>query len=554
MIVQGLTIRDAFKPNTNGGACVVQNASITIRFCEFSNNHAYRSGAMAVQSSQISLLHNRFVNNSANNKTGAITIFQSVCDIQNNVFAENEAELDQSCLALSSSSGTVEYNRFESNEAFQLGGALSLMGAVPGSWIIRGNEFLFNRASEGAGLMVGIADSLMILDNLFRGNHAFVDQPPSTWGAGGALWIAGCNYAVVSGNHFVENIADFSGGAIYLANTLDLRNNLFDGNRGRWAGAIELMNVNQVQPEPYGSSNIFVRNGPLDPPEDNYAGAIRSTPGTSLTLENCGFLQNTRGAAGWVAGGYDLSLTDCYWGHPTGPYVPTEHETGLGDTLMRFIDFEPFLSEPVRLPFMQFSDSTHHFGTVEPGSSAVWTLALANANEFPLHVHRIATDTAAFSVAFTDTLVLQQGDTTTVAVTFAPAEPGEVHGLLLLHSNDAVDTLHTIELIGVGAGDAVGPANDRSDLPREFRLHPPHPNPFNPSVQFTVALPHPGALRVEVFSIDGRRTAVLADGTVRSAGRHRFTFDGRGRASGTYFVRAAVPGETAQVQKLLLVR
>jgi Secretion system C-terminal sorting domain len=89
--------------------------------------------------------------------------------------------------------------------------------------------------------------------------------------------------------------------------------------------------------------------------------------------------------------------------------------------------------------------------------------------------------------------------------------------------------------------------------PDQFRLSAAHPNPFNPSTSVRLMLPETVDLTVTVYNITGQQVAVLANGQF-SAGQHNLTFDASKLASGLYFVRATVPGELDQTQKVMLVR
>ena len=81
------------------------------------------------------------------------------------------------------------------------------------------------------------------------------------------------------------------------------------------------------------------------------------------------------------------------------------------------------------------------------------------------------------------------------------------------------------------------PSESDPDLPRDFRLHPPRPNPFNNRAMVTVSVPGTDHLRVSVYSVDGRRVAVLVDEVVRS-GYHEVVIDATAWASGIYVVTA----------------
>ena len=92
-----------------------------------------------------------------------------------------------------------------------------------------------------------------------------------------------------------------------------------------------------------------------------------------------------------------------------------------------------------------------------------------------------------------------------------------------------------------------------AQLPTDYALEKVYPNPFNPSTNVTVALPEAADLTVTVFNVMGQQVTELARGTF-SAGMHDFVLDGFALSSGVYFVKAYVPGELDQIQKVTLLR
>jgi hypothetical protein len=94
---------------------------------------------------------------------------------------------------------------------------------------------------------------------------------------------------------------------------------------------------------------------------------------------------------------------------------------------------------------------------------------------------------------------------------------------------------------------------DTDMLPDHYKLSVAHPNPFNASTNFTYSLPAPAELKITVFNVLGQRVSVLADGSY-TAGVHRFSFSAVAVTSGLYFIRATVPGQIDQVQKVMFVR
>src|SRR5262249_4847404 len=114
--------------------------------------------------------------------------------------------------------------------------------------------------------------------------------------------------------------------------------------------------------------------------------------------------------------------------------------------------------------------------------------------------------------------------------------------------------------IATGVGLPAPPANpDSIALPRAFafRIYTAGRNPGGPPVSIGFDLPETENIRLAVFSPEGRRLRVLADGPA-AAGSHRLEWDGsdeRGRVlgSGIYLVRLESSTRVSQ-RKLVLVR
>jgi len=104
--------------------------------------------------------------------------------------------------------------------------------------------------------------------------------------------------------------------------------------------------------------------------------------------------------------------------------------------------------------------------------------------------------------------------------------------------------------------DDPGPGEPAPERPAKLALHPVHPNPFNPSAQFTFDLPRPGPFTLRVHDLRGRVVRTVAEGTI-PAGTHTATWNGRdddGRAlpSGTYVIRLEADGRTTTQRATLL--
>jgi hypothetical protein len=108
----------------------------------------------------------------------------------------------------------------------------------------------------------------------------------------------------------------------------------------------------------------------------------------------------------------------------------------------------------------------------------------------------------------------------------------------------AMDSIHVFY-----ASSAVEPPNE---IVREFALHAPHPNPFNPSTSLRFSLPCEAAVRLVLYDVLGRQVRVLVEGTY-TAGSHEFMLDASGLPGGIYFCRLDAADFHA-VQKLVLLR
>lgn len=99
----------------------------------------------------------------------------------------------------------------------------------------------------------------------------------------------------------------------------------------------------------------------------------------------------------------------------------------------------------------------------------------------------------------------------------------------------------------------VAPTHDDAyqSVPGYFTLYQNYPNPFNAATEICMSLEKSATVRVEVYNLIGRRTAVVHDGPL-DPGRHSFTWDASAAASGIYLCRVSVDGKTAGRKMVLL--
>ncbi|MCB2230205.1 T9SS type A sorting domain-containing protein [bacterium] len=105
--------------------------------------------------------------------------------------------------------------------------------------------------------------------------------------------------------------------------------------------------------------------------------------------------------------------------------------------------------------------------------------------------------------------------------------------------------------VRVGTPTDVDNSGGSLDLPESFTLSQPYPNPFNPTVSFSITLPVKTNLTVEIYNTLGQRVERLFDGDL-PAGEKLFEWDGTDYASGVYLIKVSTESETRSVKAILV--
>jgi len=121
---------------------------------------------------------------------------------------------------------------------------------------------------------------------------------------------------------------------------------------------------------------------------------------------------------------------------------------------------------------------------------------------------------------------------------------------MVVNTNDAANPAITVPVRYTVTDDPVSAHEEQ--IAGEFRLSQNYPNPFNPSTTIIYALPEQADVRLEVFTINGQRVAVLVD-EVQQAGEHRVSFDATGLASGVYLYLLQA-GPFTKTERMVLVK
>ncbi len=98
-----------------------------------------------------------------------------------------------------------------------------------------------------------------------------------------------------------------------------------------------------------------------------------------------------------------------------------------------------------------------------------------------------------------------------------------------------------------------GISDDDHILPDKFALESAYPNPFNPSITLSYAVPNREVVELSVFNILGQRVQMI-ERRLREPGHYRVTWTANGLASGTYVVSMKAGESLIATRKVTLVK
>jgi photosystem II stability/assembly factor-like uncharacterized protein len=238
----------------------------------------------------------------------------------------------------------------------------------------------------------------------------------------------------------------------------------------------------------------------------------------------------------------------------TVPNTPTTYArvrlTDLGTSMLVDASTSDF---SIVVPYLSASPDTIDCGSVNVGGNGGSTIYVSNPGTATLIVSSITDDGAEFGLGVAN-LSVAPSTVEQVAVTYSPTDVGVDYATVTLTGNDPTSP-HTVVVRGEGTV-----PSDAGGIPVAFGLDQGS-NPFVGRTQIRYSLPERSPVNLEVFDLQGRRVAVLANG-VQEAGEYTVPFGSgvaatAGRvpnlAAGVYFVRLQA-GSFSRTSKLVLAR
>jgi hypothetical protein len=90
------------------------------------------------------------------------------------------------------------------------------------------------------------------------------------------------------------------------------------------------------------------------------------------------------------------------------------------------------------------------------------------------------------------------------------------------------------------------------DVPKEFSLQKPYPNPFNNTILIPITSSIKSDVVIEIFDINGRKVETIFRGTIQP-GRKDFQWNANETSSGMYLIHSLINGESSY-EKIMLIK
>jgi len=115
---------------------------------------------------------------------------------------------------------------------------------------------------------------------------------------------------------------------------------------------------------------------------------------------------------------------------------------------------------------------------------------------------------------------------------------------------DVIRIYNYVRLVRSGLATDVN--ENKSELPKNFKLEQNYPNPFNPSTTISFSIPTEGKVSLKIFNVIGQEIDELVKENL-SAGNYSFLWNAHNLTSGVYFYKL-VTDSFSEIKKMVLLR
>ena len=464
--------------------------------------------------------------------SGVISIDSRV-DISNCQISDNNLPEGGGLVISDGSHVTVSNSSILRNSALVRGAGISVRDGsyldISNSTISYNHLYDYDIDEIGGGIHAYSIDTLIVTNCIFSNNSA--GPLIGNYSKGGAIGVepwpsGGSGYVNISQCTFLDNSADYGGGAIYMDScTAVLNHNYFKGNSSIIEGVALSVENSSVQV----SHNIFDRNIRLQGGVMN--GVVLIGDSSSALFDHCNFYGNGGAFSDKI---FILSGTSSLDMKNT---IFSQHPSAF---TMQF-----FPGSQVSVEYSNFYNSAANFiGSVPTG---LGTISGVNANDDPCD---------PFHNIFLDPLFANP-DSGDFHLSWANWPVADSTKSPCIDAGDPAsppDPDSTITDIGVFSFDQSSPSEVAEEIlaPSEYELYQNYPNPFNPSTKISWQSPVSSWQTLKVYNILGREVATLVN-DYKPAGNYEVEFDASNLPSGIYFYRLKA-GSFVQTKKMILLK
>jgi parallel beta-helix repeat protein len=514
----------------NGGAIYCRSSSPTISHNTISGNSAYCGGGICCENSSPIISDNSITGNSSMGSGGGICcVSNSSPTISGNTISENSARDGGGIMCYESSNPDISGNTItQNNTSWGGGGIYCYWGSSPS---ISGNTISENDVYWCGGGICCSSSSPIIIGNTIRGNSSggngsgiacWTNSCPSISGntisqnsgnAGGGIDCEDFSSPSISGNTISENDGSWSGGGISCIDSSPIINgNTIIGNSGTGSGG----GIECYRSSFSISGNTISGNSAIT------GGGIYCCDNSDLTLNGNTISGNSASSSGGgirCQSSSDATLVNCIiWGNS----FPPVYLTSGSHLQMTYCDIQDTLwpgEGNIRVAplFVNPSSGDYHLqSTVGSFHGGSWLPDLLYSP------------------------CIDAGDPSSPFALEPMPNGGRVN--MGFEGNTLEASLSTNTSVSVPI----------AELPTEFRLYAPYPNPFNPVTEIVYSVPQAGLVSLRVYDILGRQVAVLVNG-FSTPGTYRTTFNGNHLSSGIYYARLRA-GTHSETCKMVLLK
>jgi hypothetical protein len=387
---------------------------------------------------------------------------------------------------------------------------------------------------KGGGIYCGDGSSPVISDCVISGNS-------TPYGKGGGVYCEEGSSPVISNCTISENEAQTFGGGIWVGGSLSISASTFSNNDAALGSGIfiESSGVSTISSTTFSKSftpgglgsavciwaadSVSFTSCTFDSCTDAYMGdAIYATNCNYLLMDHCDVVNNSGswGLSAISIYNTNLTVTNCIFKDQFGCDIYVDSSASAS---VSYSDFYGAGSGPFT-------------GTL-PANLGEITATNVNGDSCDvycnIYLDPLFVDFAGGDYHLTeDSPCIDAGD---------PAYP-----------MDPDNTITDMGRYYFEQGTPVAGRDKNKEIPAEFRLCSPYPNPFNPVTTFKIELPVAAWVTLEIYDISGRTQGSPLQGW-RNAGYHEVTFDAAGLASGLYVYRLEA-GEFRASGKMVLIK